>query len=262
MLTVRAGPPIIPLQKDYSSSSLKYRDRENIYGTLPSHSQRDSLYGTTNLYGGASSSNLYQPRRSSQYEIQPPGIPPMGEPPIYEQGPRPQKYLATSKSSSNLYHQPHYGAGYMDPNRSLTRQQKTLSMHGAPNTGNETEMNRKWTAGSGRNNNVMETAASIIANAHQQSGMGLGTNTDWWNTSYGMPGSGPTGPAVPNPGLQHEPWAATNQKNTMWNPPAAFGGVSSASTASVPSMPKMPVVFVFCYFVLNTCVALNFKTLA
>ena len=83
---MHAGPPIIPLQKDYSSSSLKYRDRENIYGTLPSHSQRDSLYGTTNLYGGASSSNLYQPRRSSQYEIQPPGIPPMGEPPIYEQG--------------------------------------------------------------------------------------------------------------------------------------------------------------------------------
>lgn len=227
----------IPLQRDYSNTSIKYRD--NIYGTLPSaHSQRDSLYGSSmGLYGGASSSNLYMPRRSSQYDIQPPGGYPSGgygaPEPIYEQAhPRPQKYLATSKSSSNLYLQPHYGAGgYMDPNRSLTRQQKTLSMHGAPMT--EQQRNR---------NNVMETAASIIANAHQ-SGMGLGTTSDWWSSTYGLTGGVAPPGGVPQTGgnLHHqEPpssWNThnnnNNQKNQMWNPP---NFLSSSTTA-----PNLPV---------------------
>ena len=160
------------------------------------------------------------------------------EPPIYEhhhQGPqRPQKYLATSKSSSNLYLQPHYGTGYgggnMDPNnRSLTRQQKTLSMHGAPSTGG------------GRNNNVMDTAAAIIANAHQQSNNnmgGLGNTTDWWsNTSYGMPSGGvpqPPPPGIPGPvelssGLPpiQNDWnnlKPSASSTNMWNPLPSFGG--------------------------------------
>ena len=161
------------LQRDYSNTSL------NKYGTAHSSSQniatggaggqRDSFYGggatnsnlyggasSTNLRGGASSSNLYAPphRRSSQYDIQA-----QYPEPIYEPNtPRQQKYLATSKSSSNLYLQPQYGSGaagsgYGDgpgSNRSMGRQHKTLSMHGAPSVN------------SGRNNAVMETAASII----------------------------------------------------------------------------------------------------
>ena len=143
----------------------------NKYGTALSSSQniatggaggqRDSFYGggatnsnlyggasSTNLRGGASSSNLYAPphRRSSQYDIQA-----QYPEPIYEPNtPRQQKYLATSKSSSNLYLQPQYGGYEPGSNRSMGRQHKTLSMHGAP------------PVSSGRNNAVMETAASII----------------------------------------------------------------------------------------------------
>ena len=293
--------PNIPLQKDYSSSSLKFRDHygggggpanhhsrpgDNIYGTMPnSHShQRDSLYGagSSNLYGGASSSNLYGgastsnlfPRRSSQYDMPPPPLPGTQggtaqygvEPPIYEhhhQGPqRPQKYLATSKSSSNLYLQPHYGTGYggsnMDPNnRSLTRQQKTLSMHGAPSTGG------------GRNNNVMDTAAAIIANAHQQSNNnmgGLGNTTDWWsNTSYGMPSGGvpqPPPPGIPGPvelssGLPpiQNDWnnlKPSASSTNMWNPLPSFGGGNnSAATSSTTTTTSNKPVFslTFCLLV-------------
>ena len=172
----KAPPPPMPppptavsqnhgLQRDYSNTSL------NKYGSASSSQnitaggaggQRDSFYGgansnlyggasSTNLRGGASSSNLYAPphRRSSQYDIQA-----QYPEPIYEPNtPRQQKYLATSKSSSNLYLQPQYGSGSgYEPgsNRSMGRQHKTLSMHGAPSVN------------SGRNNAVMETAASII----------------------------------------------------------------------------------------------------
>ena len=277
------GP--IPLQKDYSSSSLKFRDSHyggggggggpanhhssrpgdnNIYGTMPnSHSQRDSLYGSSNLYGGASTSNLF-PRRSSQYDMPPPPLPSgVGhqaaqyggvEPPIYEQGPqRPQKYLATSKSSSNLYLQPHYGTGYgnMDPNRSLTRQQKTLSMHGVPAPSTATG------GGGGRNNNVMDTAAAIIANAHQQSNMGLGTTTDWWNTSYGGGAGGvpqPPPPGLPGPvvpevvsGLPtHQDWNnLAAPKPNAWNPLPSFGNNSASSSTTTTS--NKPVLLTFCF---------------
>ena len=196
------------LQRDYSSSSLKFgASRENVYG------QRDSLYGQNSLYGGASSSNLYGqiPRRSSQYEV------PSYPEPIYESAAQPttarqQKYLATSKSSSNLYLQPQYGSGaYGEPGntRSMGRQQKTLSMHGTPSSG-----------ASGRNNAVMETAANIIANAHQ-SGVGLGTTSDWWSGNQLTTTYGPTP-------LQHD-WS---QKNNLWNPAAAAAVSSGGSYAA------------------------------
>ena len=168
----KAPPPPIPpptavsqnhgLQRDYSNTSL------NKYGTSMQHSsssqnlatggstgggQRGSFYGANNLYGGASSSNLYEPphRRSSQYDVQA-NLQQQYPEPIYETNatPRQQKYLATSKSSSNLYLQPQYGGYEPGSNRSMGRQHKTLSMHGAP------------PVSSGRNNAVMETAASII----------------------------------------------------------------------------------------------------
>ena len=201
------------LQKDYSSSSLRYAAN-----TSSAH-QREPY---NSLYGGASSSNLYSSavRRSSQYD-------PAAYPePIYESAaPRQQKYLATSKSSSNLYLQNPYAGGYLDqaslPTRSLNRQQKTLSMHGAP------------PSSSGRNNNVMETAASIIANAQQQ-GMGLGQNSDWWNssnqTSFGQPAP-----------IQHD-WSA---KNLAWNPPTAASAATSSfgavgATLGHPAGPPPP----------------------
>ena len=201
------------LQKDYSSSSLRFAAN-----TATSH-QREPY---NSLYGGASSSNLYSSavRRSSQYD-------PAAYPePIYESAaPRQQKYLATSKSSSNLYLQNPYAGGYLDqaslPTRSLNRQQKTLSMHGAP------------PSSSGRNNNVMETAASIIANAQQQ-GMGLGQNSDWWNSSnqsFGQPAP-----------IQHD-WSA---KNLAWNPPTAAAATSSfGAVSAIPGPPPpaaMPVL--------------------
>ena len=222
----KAPPPPIPaptvsnvpaasqnygLQKDYSSGSLRY-----------GATQREPY---NSLYGGASSSNLYSTtRRSSQYDV------PSYPEPIYESAaPRQQKYLATSKSSSNLYLQPPYGTGgYLDqsslPTRSLNRQQKTLSMHGAPPS-------------SGRNNNVMETAASIIANA-QQGGMGLGQNSDWWNSSQISANFGPAP-------LQHD-WSA---KNLSWNPAqgsTSTFGVGGPSTlghpAPAPAPAAMPVL--------------------
>jgi hypothetical protein len=212
----KAPPPPPPtqsshhIQRDYSSTSLKYgASRDSLYG-VPS---RDNLYGGAsrdNFYGGGPRDNLYggyappapppsthvpPPRRSSQYEI--PNYAPPPEPTHnYERN----KYLSTSKSSSNLYLQPQYGGGYMDPNSRLqsSRQQKTLSMHGT----------------SGRNNNVMETAASIIANA-QQAGLGLGP-TDWWSSNQ---------PSTANTtGLQHS-WS---QKN-VWNPAAAVAATSGTA---------------------------------
>lgn len=199
------------LQKDYSSSSLRYAAN-----TATTH-QREPY---NSLYGGASSSNLYSSaaRRSSQYDA------PAYPEPIYEgAAPRQQKYLATSKSSSNLYLQNPYAGGYLDqaslPTRSLNRQQKTLSMHGAPPS-------------SGRNNNVMETAASIIANA-QQGGMGLGQNSDWWNSNQMSANFGPAP-------LQHD-WSS---KNLSWNPPAApgAGGTSTfgAGTSNLGGHPAPP----------------------
>lgn len=192
----------LPIQRDYSSSSLKFG------------ASRDSLYGSNSLYGGASTSNLYPNRRSSQYEINYPE-------PIYESGsstaPRQQKYLATSKSSSNLYLQPQY-----DPsNRTSLRQHKTLSLHGGPAPIQPPQP---------RNNTVMETAASIIANAHQQNAMGIGSNTDWWN-----PNNNSFHP------LQHD-WS---QKN-IWNPstgaapaPANFATLTnSASSANLLGPPS------------------------
>lgn len=251
----KAPPPPIPpptavsqthgLQRDYSNSSL------NKYGTNSSSTNlskggaggnRGSFYGSNNLYGGASSSNLYgsasnnnhgtpsssnlyssassanlyEPphRRTSQYDIQA-NLPSYPEP-IYESTttPRQQKYLATSKSSSNLYLQPQYGGYEPGSNRSMGRQHKTLSMHGAPPATN-----------SGRNNAVMETAASIIANAHQNN-MGLGTTTDWWN---GNQISNNYGPAP----LQHD-WS---QKNNLWNPAA-----SNTNSFGVPQPIPPPTV--------------------
>lgn len=207
------GPPVpvpvpVPssgLQRDYSSSSLKFG------------ASRDSLYGSNNLYGGASSSNLYpahhHTRRSSQYEINYPE-------PIYESStaPRQQKYLATSKSSSNLYLQPH-------DHRSSLRQQKTLSLHGGQIQPPAAAVPPP--AGP-RNNTVMETAASIIANAHQQNAMGIGSNTEWWN-----PNNNTFHP------LQHD-WS---QKN-VWNPPpsasANFASLtnSASSTNLLGTMPS------------------------
>lgn len=196
-------PAPIPVQRDYSSNSLKYGggSRENFYG------------GYGNLYGGASSSNLYQPRRSSQYEV------PAYPEPIYEMAsstaPRQQKYLATSKSSSNLYLQPQYGQNDLGGNRSLSRQHKTLSMHGPPQVSN-------------RNNAVMETAASIIANAQQQNTMG-NLGTDWWgtNSTYG-----------PAP-LQHD-WS---QKN-LWNPAPSFQPPPPPPAAASLGLPaSLPVPF-------------------
>ncbi len=165
--------------------------------------------------GGSGTSSGVGVRRSSQYEI------PSYPEPIYETAsataPRQQKYLATSKSSSNLYLQPQYNdLGPPGSNRSMGRQQKTLSMHGAPNAHLQPPV-------SNRNNAVMETAASIIANAHQ-SGIGLGTSTDWWNTNQ----MSSTSYAAPAP-LQHD-WS---QKN-LWNPAASFGAsiVANATAAA------------------------------
>ena len=138
----------------------------------------------------------------------------------------------------------------MDPNRSLTRQQKTLSMHGVPPS----------TGGGGRNNNVMDTAAAIIANAHQQSNMGLGTTTDWWNTSYGMTGGGgvPQPPILPNSGLPGQPggpeppsglptpndWNNPKPSNA-WNPLPSFGNNSTTSSTTTTTSNK-PVLLTFC----------------
>ena len=177
----KAPPPPIPpptavsqnhgLQRDYSNTSL------NKYGTSMQHSsssqnlatggstggagQRGSFYGSNNLYGGASSSNLYEPphRRSSQYDIQA-NLQQQYPEPIYESAaPRQQKYLATSKSSSNLYLQPQYGGYEPGSNRSMGRQHKTLSMHGAPPVSSG---RGAPPVSSGRNNAVMDAAASII----------------------------------------------------------------------------------------------------
>ena len=216
-------PPPNLLQRDYSSSSLKYgsgmaASRENLYGGSNVGQNRDSFYGSNNLYGGASSSNLYAPRRSSQYEV------PYPEP-IYEtQAPRQQKYLATSKSSSNLYLQPQYGGQFGEPGntRSMGRQQKTLSMHGAPSSTGGT------LGGStgGRNNTVMETAANIIANAHHQSAMGLGTTSDWWSANQLTATYGPAP-------LQHD-WS---QKNNLWNPSANYGAPGQPTQTSTAVNP-------------------------
>lgn len=204
-------PPPPAVQRDYSSTSLKYgASRENIYGT-----NRDSLYG---LYGGASSTSLYVPasRRSSQYEV-PSYAPP--EPPIYDHAHQRQtRYISASKSSSNLYLQSQYGGGpgFVDTSRSLNRQQKTLSMHGAPT--------------SGRNNSVMEAAASII-NAHH----GLGTASDWWSSSNQHAGQ-------PAP-LQHD-WS---QKNNLWTAAGSGGvgggtlGMGGVAAPGIHHHPVLPV---------------------
>ena len=130
-------------------------------GSTGGAGQRGSFYGSNNLYGGASSSNLYEPphRRSSQYDIQA-NLQQQYPEPIYESAaPRQQKYLATSKSSSNLYLQPQYGGYEPGSNRSMGRQHKTLSMHGAPPVSSG---RGAPPVSSGRNNAVMDAAASII----------------------------------------------------------------------------------------------------
>ena len=116
--------------------------RENIYGTNARRrsTQYDAYADTTavtpsNAYvpsytGAATSSNLYG--RSSDV-----GFNSMSSS-ASTAGPR--RYLATSKSSTNIYLQPNSSSGYdfggsknlPDSSRLANRQQKTLSMHGLP----------------------------------------------------------------------------------------------------------------------------------
>jgi hypothetical protein len=138
--------------------------RDNLYGGA----SRDNLYGGAsrdNLYGGASRDNLYgtasrdniygttSRRRSSQYDTladttatTPSSAYTSAN--LYGRSndfnnttaTAPRRYLATSKSSTNIYLHPNTsGSGYdfgakniPEPSRIQTRQQKTLSMHGLP----------------------------------------------------------------------------------------------------------------------------------
>jgi len=137
------------------------------YSTLRYGSLRDNIYGTgsrDNIYGTGSRDNIYGTatrRRSSQYDAYadtnvatsnayvPPYTGSATSSNLYSRtndynsvgqtstGPR--RYLATSKSSTNIFLHPTSSSGYdfgtksiPEPSRIQTRQQKTLSMHGLP----------------------------------------------------------------------------------------------------------------------------------
>ena len=235
-------PSSYMLQRDYSSSSLKFG------------SSRDNLYAPSGTSGIPAPTPHTITRRSSQYEL-----PTITSNEVYEPmqtttatstGTAPRRYIASSKSSSNLYLNPNlggsgygsmdighghghgrghgHGHGLMRGGPPLTnRQQKTLSMH-------------EGASSSGRNNTVMETAASIIANAHQ-AGMGLGP-ADWW--SSGTTGhSSYAAAAAPVP-LQHD-WSQKNVLNTFGGG-SGIGGLPSASSHHHSHAPNLPVPYTLC----------------
>ncbi len=225
------------LQRDYSSSSLKFG------------ASRDSLYmptSATSTAAGAIPAPAQHAitRRSSQYDMQVDNH--HYEPPMHStSNAGPRRYIASSKSSSNLYLNPGLGGhgghgggglGMMDqgmgsltrgpplPIAASSRQQKTLSMHEAGGIGGHG-------GGTPRKNEVMETAASIIANAHQ-SGMGLGP-ADWWST-----GTAPTanyGAAHPLP-LQHD-WSQKNVLNSYGGLPSSGHHAHGHGHAPAPPLP-------------------------
>lgn len=203
-----------------SKYSRKKESKDNIYGSnsyLPDYSTGSLKLGSSSGYAPPPPIHPPPPpvvaRRSSQYEL--PSYGGMGNDinkshhydPLSNSNLSavPRRYLATSKSSSNLYLQPHHqhhqhlpghDSGPLRPQ--ISRQQKTLSMHGAPTTTTT------------RTNNILETAASIIANANQ-AGVGLGTTPDWWSG----PAANSTTIQAPSQQTTHE-WT----QKSLWAPQA------------------------------------------
>ena len=177
---------------DYSS--LRYGSlRDNIYGT-----SRDNIYGTTTrrrssqydtyadnpvtpststttstyipTYTGAvSASNLFS--RTNDFSSSTTG---------------PRRYLATSKSSTNIYLHPNT-SGYdfgtknitAEPSRIQTRQQKTMSIHGLPSLPSPTVQPR-MTGGAGTSGILPSSSLSSFHHLLNQQ------SNDWgWNSSSG-----------------------------------------------------------------------------
>ena len=190
-----------------SSTNLANSSIGNDYATLRYGSLRDNLYGTSreNLYGTAAR------RRSSQYDTYadttvtpsnayvPPYSSAASSSNLYSRandynsitstattGPR--RYLATSKSSTNIYLHPTSTSGYdyttksiPEPSRIQTRQQKTLSMHGLP-TLPAPAIQPRMSSGAGTTGVLPSSSLSSFHHLLNQ------PSNDWsWNSGVGAP---------------------------------------------------------------------------
>lgn len=216
--------PAPPPANDYVTNATASTNN-NDYASIRYGSLRDNLYGTSreNLYGNTGTLGR---RRSNQYETyadNTPAVPsyipsynPTSSTSVYSRpndvgltssisagGTGPRRYLATSKSSTNIYLQPSsssYDIGSrinQDPSRIQTRQQKTLSMHGLPSPSVPSRV-----AGSSGFGTVLPS--SSLGSFHTLIGQPGSTNDwSWPSVTAPHPSQYPsfTDPAPPTKGL-------------------------------------------------------------
>ena len=242
-----------------SSSSANLLNNNNDYASIRYGSLRDNLYGTSreNLYGTSTR------RRSSQYDTfsdlpTTPDAPTSSYIPNYSgansstnyytrandtglnsgSNTGPRRYLATSKSSTNVYLHPSTTSGYpdfanknlQDTSRIQTRQQKTLSMHGIPSPTLQPRMSGGVGGGTVLPSSSLGSFHHII---NQQGGA-----TDW-----GMPyGSAAlTNHHLPYHSLPEAPATAPVSKGLgFWTNPSSLLPVCETADTSC--------LFVCCYF--------------